>query len=323
MKVVTLIVSVFLLLLGTRHTVLTENAHNLNLLALANDDLHASLLGSDCQCGYMESANPTTYIYKGQDALKKAQLLFYQSRYQEVMTQLEQSELARQDLALFVQGSAHLCLGQGKAAADYWTMEQTAWLGFQAIYSRLVQGENEHARALYDFALASQPEIWNGWQGSPAPNIRTYQSAADVARQRGDSEAELHWLLLNKSLEPNSPLVNYRLGEYYERQNGDLEIVLDYYRQAMLHARDHDLSPYIHFLRVSLQLEDWLSAIEGVEDLMARETIPEQIWRRIQALLAPYQGVSPCEELLNNFSEQPSSLEQQKRVALLQEACGQ
>jgi len=210
------------------------------------------------------------------EALDLGRLYYYLGEYQNATRILQRVPSKRWSLAEFFLGASYICLEDGKQAAMYWRDDALAWRAFQNVWRCAFAGQANRSATLYDLALFSKPEIWDGWRIGSTPIIWTYYGAASVAKARGDFTAELHWLQRVWMDNPDSAWANGWLGEYYERK-GNLRQAQSYYQTAVALAPTGEPNLYIALARVSLSLGEPDLAGQFI-DVLLTQVAPASQW---------------------------------------------
>ncbi|MDX1412677.1 MAG: hypothetical protein R3293_00715 [Candidatus Promineifilaceae bacterium] len=221
-----------------------------------------------CQCPSsieVDLANRSS-VQSAKGLIEEGRALYYQQEYHEAIDVLHQAKRhgLRQPLIDYYLGASYICLDDGVQAARYWAQEQIAQQAFRGIYWCQLAGENLRASTLYDLALTSQPDIADAEYFLPQASAIHYLAAASVSRDRELPVSELHWLQTSLRLFPNNLVVNYVVGEYYER-SGNLLEALTYYKKAAALSDTDDTSMYQNVIRTSFALGRWNDGAAAIE----------------------------------------------------------
>lgn len=295
-----------------------------------NDQMHESLalvnaIGSwdSCHCPSIPAGASSAFGSSG-NLLDRVRAYYYQGRYREIIEIGQKVEDPEDTIPLdYFVGAAYLCLDRGQEVAHFWPDGTVAWDGFRQVAQCLRAHEETRATTLYTFALASEPRIWQGWHGNPAPNQSHYFAAASVARRQNDQDAEEHWLQLAADLYPEIPLVHYRLGEFYERA-GNLQRAKESYAQAISRSGGQESSFYIHFIRVSVALEEWDDTGKAIQHLLANpQKDSERYWRFVAGVIRNNPNERLCHYVQSpvTVARPAASGEVQEMIRLIDASC--
>jgi len=290
-----------------------RNERNVNNLYLVKEINPYPFLWQSCQCPayvnnlYSSDLHPSD----ANEFIELARASFYRGDYTSTIEILNNSSTSnkRKDLQDYFMGAAYVCVNDIQSASRYWREAEMGARSFRQIRQCRQIGEMSRADLLYDLALEIDPRIWDGKQTSSPIGAWFYQPAADVARDRGDAIARLHWLQLSWDEDPNASYNNYRLGEYFE-QSGDLRDAQAYFSRIKV-LFPTDPNGYLSYSRVSFGLGEWENGIAAIRVLLS-DISPdsEQQWRNVSALIRQNANPTLCESIkamLNEFSPAKSA----------------
>ncbi len=267
--------------------------------------------------------NPAQQIYPS-GTLEAGQWLFYAGRYHEAIARLQtvRASSPKRALAHDFIAASYIGLAQGQQASQYVRDDTLAWQAFASVWRCLFAGQAERSAALYDFALASKPEIWHGWRMGDKPIFWTYWAAAQVADQRGDQPARLHWLEQAWADYPAAAATNDWLGEFYE-QAGNLRVALTYYQRALLADPNGEPNLYLAMARVNLRLGQSARAVAALKTLLTKiESTSPWLLEQSAALVQPYADPALCAGMRDVFApKSPASPARADLVAMILQAC--